>query len=88
MQTAMKIRDTKHLVPGPNSLSASQRMHQYMLNTKKQQLPPPVTNALADPPLVWTDANLAILQSASLILPCPASKFFVGYQTRSLCGIS
>lgn len=30
-----------------------------MLNTKKQQLPP-VTKALADPPLVQTDANPAI----------------------------
>lgn len=37
-----------------------------------------MTSALADPLLVWTDAKLAILQSASLIPPCPTSRFFMG----------
>lgn len=45
-----------------------------------------MTNALADLLLVWTDAKLSVLPFASLILPCPTSKFIVGYQTRSFCG--
>lgn len=88
MQTAKKIKDTKRLVIGPRNapFHPANGCTSKCSTQKRQQLSPVVTSALADPLLVWTDAKLAILQSASLNLPCSTSKFFVGYQTRSSCG--
>lgn len=78
MQTAKKMRETKHLVMGPgNAFSPCQCMLTKCSTQKRKQLSPLVPNTLADPLLVWTDAKLAILQSACLILLFLITRLFV-----------
>lgn len=81
METAKKIRDKQRLVTGSGNVlfhPANGCTSECSAQKKRQQLPPLVTGALANPLLAWTDAKLAILQSASLIPPCPTSRFFMG----------